>query len=625
MNIPKDKLEYFKDLCHKAKEQRSLVFEDMEKAKKQYDGDPTIDGSNEKAEYVRNITRELIESQTDCSIPAPKVSPRSQSEKGTRNAASIERLLKTIRDLLPFEAYNDTDERNTYIYGGSVWLIEWDESITTHHTAGDVKISIIHPEDFFPQPNVSTIADMDYVFLRYVTTRDDLVRRYGVKDTSLAELDGDHTDGEDNDETCTVFVCYYKDEADAVCRFSWSGDLQLEDITDYYARKVKVCRKCHRKESICTCDKPDLEELSAEEETLYKDIVLPDGSIIPAESPVILDGGVPKTTMGKEPVYNEDGSILLDENGEPVLQDAPQAVMEPTRIPYYRPKTLPVVVRKNVSSEDDILGQSDCLAIRQQQQAINKVETRIMQKLMRAGITPVLPEDAQITLNNQVFGRVVKLRPGETKADYGAIDTTPDISKDLAEAERLYDHAQRILGISNSFLGQYDASAQSGKAKQVQVAQSAGRMESKRRMKQSAYADLDRIIFEYYLAYADEPRPIAYRDRFGKVQNEQFNRYAFVDYDKETGEWFYDDRYLFSVDTSSVASEDRDTLMQSTINLWQSGAFGNPQDPTTMVLFWERLERLHYPDAKEMKDYFVSILNQLTGAEYGQENLQGTA
>lgn len=624
MIIPSNKLEYLKDLCEQAKTQRSIAFEGMQKAKKQYDGDDTIDGSSEKASYVRNITYELIEAQINSEIPAPKVNPRSQSEKGTRNAAAAERLLKTVRNLLPFEQYNDEDERNTYIYGASIWLIEWDESETTHHTAGEVKVSLIHPEDFFPQPNIPNIQDMEYIFLRYVTTKDELTRRYGVKDTSEVELDGDHSEGVNTDETCTVYVCYYRDDSDHICRYAWSGDLELEDITDYYARKVKVCRKCHRKEAICTCDHPDLEDMPEDEEVLFEDIVLPDGRVIPKESPVILDGGVPKTKMGKAPVIQADGSILLDSNGEPVLQDAPEAVMQPTRIPYYRPKMMPVVIRKNVSCEGDVFGKSDCLEIRQQQQAINKVESRIMQKLMRSNVTAVVPDDAQITINNQVFGQVVKLRPGEHRSDYGTIDNTPDISRDIAEAERIYDHAKRILGISDSYLGQYDASAKSGKAKQVQVAQSAGRMESKRRMKQSAYADIDRIVFEYYLAYADEPRPIAYRDRWGIVRNEEFNRYAFVDYDKDTGEWYYDDRYLFSVDNSSFSVEDRDSEMQSTINLWQAGAFGNPQDPTTMILFWERMERLHYAGASEAKDYFIARLDQLQGAQYAEEeNIQG--
>jgi hypothetical protein len=95
-----------------------------------------------------------------------------------------------------------------------------------------------------------------------------------------------------------------------------------------------------------------------------------------------------------------------------------------------------------------------------------------------------------------------------------------DVSRDIAQAERLYDQAKRILGITDSFQGQADSTAQSGKAKQIQVQQAAGRLDSKRQMKNAAYSEIDKIIFRYYLAYADEPRPAVYRDAEGKLQTE---------------------------------------------------------------------------------------------------------
>jgi hypothetical protein len=73
--------------------------------------------------------------------------------------------------------------------------------------------------------------------------------------------------------------------------------------------------------------------------------------------------------------------------------------MQETRLPWYAPTVFPIVIRKNTSEEGNLFGQSDCEFIRPQQQAINKVESRIMMKLMNASVTPVLPEDASVTVS----------------------------------------------------------------------------------------------------------------------------------------------------------------------------------------------------------------------------------
>ena len=245
------------------------------------------------------------------------------------------------------------------------------------------------------------------------------------------------------------------------------------------------------------------------------------------------DGQVVTETVTKQ-LTSPDGQMVFEiVNGVnlPKVVKVQVPVLEPTKIPFYKPSILPIIIRKNTSEEDSLFGQSDCEFIRPQQQAINKIESRILMKLMRSSVTPIMPEDATIARNNDVFGEVLKVRPGETAHQYGVIDTTPDISKDIAQSDRLYDHAKRILGISDSFQGQYDGSAQSGVAKQLQIQQSAGRLDSKRAMKNAAYAEMDKIFFQYLLAYSDEPRPATYKDAEGRMQNRVFNRYDFLERD----------------------------------------------------------------------------------------------
>lgn len=550
------RLAHFRSLYERAKSRYGEELSRFARHLAQYRGSDEIDGSPERAGTVRNITYEIVESQVSSDIPAPKVDPACYSEDNDRNAKSVERLLSAMRDRLSFEEMNDLDERYTYIYGGSVWLVEWESGARLGDEVGAVRISCLPPSALIPEPGMTDIDGMDYCFLRFPTTKAELERRYGLSEEQLSRC-GTEYDAEvsvEDDSVVTLILCFYRDEDGEVGRFAFSGETAVSDLPDYYRRKRRVCPRCHRAEGDCDC---------------------PGGKFI------------------LEDVRSE--RILPPGAEEPLLE-----------IPYYVPKSFPLVIRKNTSLEHSLVGQSDCEYLRPEQQAINKVESRILQKLLRAGVTPVVPEDATVTLNNSVFGQVIKMKPGESAAQYGTVDTTPDISQDIAEAERLYQHAKRILGVTDAYVGLSDAKAESGYARQLQISQSGGRLESKRKMKYTAYADLDRLIFEHYLAFADEPRRLSYRDAFGRIHNAAFDRYDFLYYDRKAGCYRYDDGYLFSVDLNGGAEGQREKLWERNLENLRLGALGDPASPATLLRYWQAQERAHYPFARENVEYFLS-------------------
>ena len=596
-----DKLSFFQGLYTDAKSKLEESLSNLEKHWDQYKGGNAIDGENaQPAKVVRNITYELIESQITGYIPTAKVEPRMGSDKNTKNANAIEKLGKMTMDRVGIEAMNDIDERYTYIYGGSIWLAEWDESIKSHNTIGDVKLTCISPRNFVPQPKIFDIKDMEYCFVTFTTTKEDLMRKYGV---SFEVAESAANNEADDEDTATLYVCYYKDEEGKVCEYVWAdGDVEILDIDDFYARKRKVCTKCGKREGLCECEKPKFKLMSEDYEELDHDIIIDGEVAIPAISEVIENGEVVIAETLQEPVMNANGvaQFDVDEMGNmiPMINTIQIPKTEPTKLPFYRPKRLPIVIRKNTSQEDSLLGQSDCEFIRPQQQAINKIESRILDKMLKAGVVPTVPDDYLGNVSDGIFDRAIKLKQGQ-ESRFGRIDLQVSIQGDIAEAERLYDHAKRILGISDSYQGQYDSSAQSGVAKQMQINQASGRLESKRRMKNYAYSELYEIIFQYYLAYADEPRPISYKNAIGKLQNIEFNRYAFIERD-EAGEYYYNDEYLFSADTASDLDQYRQYHWEQSLNLFRMGAFGDPNSVQARVTYWRNLERAHYPYAHEM-------------------------
>ena len=566
------RLEFFKELYERAR----LAFADslcgFEKNLEQYRGSKVIDGSYEEALTVRNITYEIIESQVSSEIPMPKVDPAAYSEVRDRNAHAVELLCSALRDKLPFEEMNDIDERNTYIFGGGVWLVEWENSDRTYGEIGGVHVSVISPRDFVPEPCISRIEDMEYCFIRTLTTRGDAERRYHVAEESLPLLACESSSAtvDSPDDTVSVIICFYRGEDGEVGRFVFSGDVTLSDLPDYYGRRLKKCAACGHYADECECEEAELSD---------------------------------------EPLECE--SIELDPRALSVIFGGERKTPARVSLPYYMPKNFPIVIRKNTSADGALFGQSDCEYVRPEQQAINKIESRILQKLLRAGITPIIPEDATISLNNTVFGQVIKMKPGESADMYGKVDTTPDISQDVTEAERLYDHAKRVLGISDAFQGIDNAAGESGYAKQLRISQANSRLESKRRMKKAAYARLYRIIFEHYLAFADEPRSLYVRDVFGNVHTSEFNRHAFITLDRGRGALVYDDAFLFSSDSSGEEYQ-REALWERNLENLRSGTLGDPASPATLLRYWQSQERAHYPYARENVEYFRMLLAEQT-------------
>ncbi len=570
INKTKARLDKFKDLYSSALLAAEANRDRLCRHMDQYLGSDEIDGSSERAGVVRNITYEVIESEINADIPVPKVDTSCYSALREQNARAIERLSSALRSRLPFEELNDRDERYTYIYGGSVFYIEWDSTQIDNAGEGSVRVHLLSPLDFIPQPSIDSVEDMEYCFLHFTTTRGELISKYGIAEDKVGLAECEYLADLDDPlgDAVAVIICFYRDEDGRVGKFVFSGDLAILDVPDYYKRKRLICRNCGRDAEDCECATPRLEYI------------------------------------------DDDVEIVTLSDGRRV------------EIPYYIPRSFPVVIRKNTLSDMTMLGGSDCERIRSQQQAINKVESRILQKLLRAGVTPIMPEGTAVTLSNAVFGQIIKTRPGESIDNYGKIDTTPDISQDIKEADRLYDQAKRVLGISDALQGLDTVSAESGYARQLKISRASSRLETKKRMKHLAYCRIYELIFKHYLAFADEPRRFAYRDTFGRMHFTEFNRYDFIECDRN-GKYYYDDSYLFTVDNHADAEYQSEALWEINLTNLERGTLGDKESPTTLLRYWQLQDKAHFPYARENVEYFQDIINREGGVSEPQSAEQG--
>ena len=566
----------------------------MDRRQAYYTGDHSIPAASgaskaKDATNVRNIVYELIESQVDSTVPQPRVTAIHPEDREL--ARKIEALLLNQIRLLNFKELNDLQERTVPIQGGDYWQVEWDPNAGFHCTLGDLSVCERHPKQVIPQPGVYDVEKMEYIFVLVSQSREYLERRYGVKieEESESDVSARTADGEYVEGLVTQNIVYFRNREGGIGLFSWVGDQTLEDLEDYQARRGEGCCECgtRRTAEICpVCGSKKFRQAPLEAQELERDITLADGTLVPA-----LEPGEP------EPVKNPDGSIQTDLlTGEPIWQEGPPVR---TTIPYYKPNAFPLVLRRNVRLFGQLLGSSDVDVIEDQQIAVSKFGTKIEEKLLKGGSYVTLPEGVNVETTDREL-KVLRMRNPADKSMIGVVNVQVDTSRDQNMLETNYAWAKSTLGITDAFQGKYDASATSGTAKQFSANQSAGRLQSKREMKNQSYAKLYKLMFQFMLAYADEPYPLTYQQPDGQQQFTHFDRYDFLKRDA-AGEFYWCDEFIFEVDPASNLASNRETLWSMIDVKYQAGAFGPINELQSQYRLWTLLAETGYPHAEAMK------------------------
>lgn len=527
-----------------------------------------------KASNVRNVVYEFIETEVDNTNPQPVVKAKCQDNEW--KAQMIEDSIKADLIDLNMERVNDQQERTTPIQGMSFFEVYWDNNAKTHTHVGELRIRLIHPKQVVPQPGVWDLKEMDYFFIISSVTKQYIKKRYDVdvedEEESLPQINsiGDETYSRAKSPKVTEIVKWYKDDDGDVGRFVYVNNIVCENIPKYFYRRI--------------------DGKIVDDETLAVDIELrtlpnqspqpqqPQGQAINQTQPQITPQPPQMPTVGQQPSEVQPTNIIK----------------AGTKLPYFVPHGYPIVMRENIPVCYQFGGQSDIDVIRDQQDAIKKVVTKLQEKILKAGSLIILPDTqrGKAKLTDEEL-KVLFFDQAERATGIQVVSMQPDISKDMQFLAEQYNAAQSTLGITNSFQGKADTTAKSGVAKQLQIAQASGRMQSKKSNKYQAYKELFEIIFQFKLAFQDETRPYLTKDAQGNPAYEEFNRYEFLKQD-ETGEWYYDTDYIFASDESGGIPSDRLYMLDMVQNLYKEGALNKLQ-------LWQQLENLHYPLAGDIK------------------------
>ena len=594
MKKARNKLQVWQDRLSRARAEYQDTLNKMIEWNAYYDGtrisqnDPNGGRkATRKSSNVRNIVYELIESQVDSTVPMPRVEAIHEEDKDL--ARNIEAVLRHEISLQSLQELNDLQERTVPIEGGSLWLVEWDPAGGTHCNLGDVKVTELHPKQVIPQPGVYELERMDYVFVQLAQTKEYIKERYGV-DVSLAgeeqpEIRGDVGSCED---IVTQNIAYYKKDG-KIGMFSWVDDEVLVDMDDYQARRLEYCKDCGAVKTgpVCECGSRRFEERAVTEQPV------PEGLDIPRYTEPV-----------EVTVTDVNGEAVLDESGAPIVQ----MVSEETKIPCYNPGMYPIILRRNVRKADSFLGGSDVAVVMDQQDAIKKMGSKIDEKILKGGSFVTLPDGVNIETTDREF-KVVRVKNANEKALIGVINVQPDVSKEMNALELNYQWAKSTLGITDAYQGKYDSSATSGTAKQFSANQAAGRLQSKREQKNIAFSRLYRAIFHYLLAYSDQPIPFSVKNPDGSTMYSHFNRWDFLKQD-EAGEWYWNDEFIFTVDSSANTMTSRANLWEMLDLKYQAGAFGPLNDPQTPLRLWTMLEAAEFPYAAQVRALMAQYVEE---------------
>ncbi len=181
--------------------------------------------------FTFNIVQSVLTRMTDTN-PEMLVLPRRSIED--------EQLAEMLTSVLSFLWYtNKMQERyladvlsHALKYGTGIIKTIWDP--TAWDNLGEVKYSVVHPLNFYPDPRGYSIDTMDYCFVQTPKPMEYFLRRWEEKGQYVVADDdwkeSENLEGRDSpseEQVATLTEYWYRDEKDNVCVMYYAGHVVL--------------------------------------------------------------------------------------------------------------------------------------------------------------------------------------------------------------------------------------------------------------------------------------------------------------------------------------------------------------------------------------------------------------
>lgn len=518
-----------------------------------------------KQKALRKVAYELVESKIIPLMPGPKMSPRYHSDIFVVNAT--EALLNHEIDRMLSEEVHDENEHSCLI-DGTTWLkVEWDPFDNTNERSGMPKVINCPVDTVYPQPGVSDYKKLEYIFETKSMTLATIMDLYNRKVTP--------TNGSDLIDVIEVFYLN-KDRVVGHLVYTKDGLTVLANDIEWGMRKLRTCSKCQSKIPTATecpiCGGTHFEYISATEEVLEDDLTYVENKF--------------RSGNSNNPEEDQQQANIN------------KTIPKGTKIPFYLVRQLPYVPKRTTKVPRDIYGISEVQLALEANDSINKLLNKAEAKSAKSRAyvtklkdTNVDDEDEEITfieIESAQEGQAIQVK-----------QIMADIIGELTMVDTLYGNAKSQQGVTDTDQGKKDPTANSGKAKEMQLAASEQRQSSSKTQRNMAYAGVYELIFKYLLAYSDEERSFVATLPDGTMREEVWSKYMFLAKNEKTDQLYYRDDFAWSIDTVAYISKDREMMWQLIDRDFLNGTTGSAIDPQrALLLYWHMKDQQGYPTAK---------------------------
>ena len=141
----------------------------------------------------------------------------------------------------------------------------------------------------------------------------------------------------------------------------------------------------------------------------------------------------------------------------------------------------------------------------------------------------------------------------------------------------------------------------------------AGRLESKRVMKNRMWGELYRVMFEMWLLFSDDEMCVHGENPLdGEYRT--ISKWDFLRRDAG-GQLYWNDEFLFGVETEGANPADRTAMQERIRSDFQAGMYGEPKLVDSRIRMWKMMSKYGAPGAKTMLDMALEEKRSLSESE----------
>ena len=513
---------------------------------------------------LRKVAYESAESNVISMIRGPKMSPRYYSDITVVNAT--EALINHEIDKMLSEEIHDESEHSCLI-DGTTWLkVEWDPFDNTNERSGMPKVLNCPVDTVYPQPGIADYKKLEYIFETKLLTI-----------ATIRDLYNRTVSSPDNTDLVKVIEVYYLNQNRVVGHLVYTEDtlIVLANDVEWGMRKIRKCSKCGsivRIDEVCPiCGGTHFEYQSVDEEILTEDLTYIENKFRSGDT-------------------NKEEADAEQENTE-------KTIPKGTRIPYYLVRQLPFVPKRTIKVPREIYGISEVQLSLEAQDSVNKLLNKAEVKSAKSKAYITKLKDTYIDDSDEEI-TYIEIESAQEGQAIQVKQVMADISEELSMVRVLYDNAKSTQGVTDTDQGKKDPTANSGKAKEMQLMASAQRQSSSKIQRNTAYAGVYELIFKYLLAYSDEQRSFVALLPDGSYREEVWSKYMFLAKDAGNNLYYRDD-FAWSVDSVAYITKDREAMWQLIDRDFLNGSTGSELDPQrALLLYWHMKDQFGYPTAK---------------------------